>query len=35
MGSVLVMECPNARAAGEIKTLTQTLEPTAHLQLLC
>lgn len=34
MGSILVLEYPDARAAGGIKTATQTLEPTTSIVLI-
>lgn len=34
MGSILVLEYPDARAAGGIKTVTQTLEPTTSIVLI-
>lgn len=34
MGSILVLEYPDARAAGAIKTVTQTLEPTTSIVLI-
>lgn len=34
MGSILVLEYPDARAAGGIKTVTQILKPTSSIVLI-